>query len=194
MKLINTFLVIIFSSSFCLAQSEELLIDEKGKFIHYELIEAIGTPKETLKQRANFFFKNAVKNVKLKFNHGDTTFVASGKFVIHKTLLVMSHPSGEIIYNLEIDIRDEKFRFWLTDFTFVAYQRDRYGNFVPSSTKGSALENDPGKLNASQWKEYQQQTAKYAYQFAEELKDFMAGKEASSPATLGKQVVKKSWN
>jgi hypothetical protein len=193
MRLVNTFLVILFSSSLCLAQREELLTDEKGKFIHYELIEANGALKETLKQRANSFLKKVAKDVKLKFNHGDTTFVAQGKLIIHKTLLVMSHPSGEILYRLEIDIRDEKFRFWLTDFTFVAYQRDRYGNFVPSSTKGIPLENNPGKLNASQWKEYQLQTATYAGQFADELKQFMAGKEIPLPTATERTIVKKSW-
>lgn len=184
---------LLLSSSFCMAQNEELLIDEHGKFIYYESVKAKGATKDQLKERLNSFLKKPYKDLKLKTIKGDTVFIAAGKLIINKTVLVMSHPSGEILYHFQAEIKDEKFRFWLTDFSFVPYQRDRYGNFVSVTNKGVPMENDPGKLNEAQWKEYQVQTANYASQFAKHFKEYMANKIPQALASKEKSVVKKDW-
>jgi hypothetical protein len=113
--------------------------------------------------------------------------------VISKTLLVMSHPSGEVLFNFQAEAKNGKYRFWLTDFSFIPYQRDRYGNFVATSTIGVPLENNPGKLNVSQWKEYQSQTAVFAKNFATQFKAFMANETKAVSPVAEKKVVTKSW-
>ncbi len=193
MKFILAYLFLIGISSFALAQSELLPIDERGKFIYYELVEAKGLLKDQLKERVNSFLKGSFKDLKLKTVQGDTIFVCTGKLIINKTLLVMSHPSGEIGYHFQAEVKEGKFRFWLSDFSFVPYQRDRYGNFVATSNKGIPLENTPSKLNSSQWKEYQAQTAKYTFQFAKEFKDHMASKASLMSPVKEKTIVKKEW-
>lgn len=193
MKLIGCFLFLIFSSSFCIAQNEELLRDEHGKLIYYELVEAKGCTKEQLKERVNLFLRKPYKELKLKTIRGDTVFVATGKLIINKTVLVMSHPSGEVLYHFQAEIKDEKFRFWLTNFNFVPYQRDRYGNFVTGGNKGMPLESSMDKLNVAQWKEYQVQTANYVSQFARVFKDYMVGKIGLDIPAQNKIVVKREW-
>ena len=193
MKHISIFLFLIVSASFCVAQNEALLIDEQGIFIHYELIYAKGLSKNQLKETVNSFFKKSYKNLKLRTSQDDTSFLAYGKLIISKTVLVISHPSGEILFDFQTEVKEEKYRFWLTNFSFVPYQRDRYGNFVAVTTKGIPLENNPGKLNLSQWKEYQAQTAKYACQFAKDFKGHMGGKISMAIPANEKTVVKKSW-
>ncbi len=193
MKLITALLFLIISSSFCLAQNKLLPVDEQGKFIYFELVEAKGVPIEVLKERVSSFLKQPYKDLKFKIINGDTAFVASGKFVINKTLLVMSHPSGEVLYHFQAEVKESKFRFWLSDFNFVPYQRDRYGNFVAGTNKGIPLENNPGKLNAAQWKEYQNQAARYAYQFAGDFKAYLAGKMPLVVSAKEKTVVRKEW-
>lgn len=170
-----------------------LPVDEQGKFIYYELVVVKQEGKEVLKERVSQLLKKPFKDVKLKMIQGDTVFMATGKFVISKTLLVMSHPSGEILYNFQTEVKEGKYRFWLTDFQFVPYQRDRYGNFVAGTNKGVPLESNPGKLNVAQWKEYQVQTAKYALQFAKEFKDYMTNKAPQVIPVKEKTVVKKDW-
>ncbi len=192
MKFIQTLLLLLVSSSFCRAQADLLPVDEQGKFIYYELVEDPGTTKEQLGERAALFLKKQ-KDLKLKTIQGDTTFTATGKLIINKTILVMSHPSGEVLYNFEIEVKNGKFRFWLTNFNFTPYQRDRYGNFVANTNKGTALENHPGKLNAAQWKEYQVQTAKYAAQFAQLFKDYMTAKVDAQAKPKESLVVRKDW-
>jgi len=175
-----------------MAQTEALAIDEQGKYIVYELVAAKGISKDQLKERAITFFKIERKDLKLKSNTGDTTFSAAGKLIINKTVLVMSHPSGEVVYHFQSEVKNEKFRFWLTDFSFVPYQRDRYGNFVATTNKGTPLENNPGKLNEAQWKEYRSQTATYAIQFSKEFKNYMLNTQAKTQSAV-KKVVSKEW-
>lgn len=190
LSLLFAFTIIISAN----AQTENTFpIDESGKFIQYEIVNS--TSKiDLLQARANEFIKKKSKMLKLKKSQSDTVIMATGKFVINKTLLVMSRPSGEVIYHFQVEIKEGKYRFWLTDFKFIPYMRDRYGNFVPSTTVGVPLENNPGKLNAGEWAAYKTQTFKFAKEFAVEFKNEMAN--ATPPITVKpveKKVVKKEW-
>ena len=180
-------------SSFCKAQNDPLAVDEQGKFIYYEAVDAKDLMKSQLKDGVYSFLKQPYKDLKFKTAQGDSVFIGAGKLIINKTVLVISHPSGEILYRFQAEIKDGKYRFWLSDFNFIPYQRDRYGNFVASSSKGMPLETDPGKLNAGQWIEYQIQTAKYARQFAVDFKEYLAGKVAGKTLVKERTVVKKEW-
>jgi len=176
------------------AQDEKLLpVDEQGKFIYYEVVTLKGTTQDSLKRRAINYFKNQNKDVQFKSAQGDTAFIATGKMIITKTLLVMSHPSGEILYRFQVEVKEGKYRFWLSDFSFIPYQRDRYGNFVASTTIGIPLEREPGKLNAGQWKEYQLQTATYAKGFAVKFKQVMASSNPRVESVPEKKVISKNW-
>lgn len=189
MKLITAFLILTLSSSLCKAQNRLLSIDEEGKFIYYERVEVKEVLKNQLKERFYSFLKTPFAEVKLKKMYGDSVMICHGKLMINKTLLVMSHPSGEIRYRFQVELKEGKFRFWFTDFNFVPYQRDRYGNFVASTNKGTPLE----RLKSSQWKEYEVQVTDYVFQFAKEFKSQM---ESTGPVVIPvneKMVVKKDW-
>ncbi|WP_316772452.1 DUF4468 domain-containing protein [Pedobacter frigiditerrae] len=195
MKFISSFIFLLSLINLAKAQkpAEPVLpVDERGKFIYYEVVDA-KIPKDSLKIRAINYLKKQNKELKYKSAQGDTAFTANGKMIINKTLLVMSHPSGEVLFDFQIEVRDGKYRFWLTDFNFIPYQRDRYGNFVASTSVGTPLENEPGKLNATQWKEYQVQTTKYAKELAAKFKVYMASKAPIVAPPKEKTVVKKEW-
>ncbi|RZK84776.1 MAG: hypothetical protein EOO98_16520, partial [Pedobacter sp.] len=49
---------------------------------------------------------------------------------------------------------------------FIPYQRDRYGNFVASTTVGIPLESNPGKLNAGEWAAYKAKRPKVKREIA----------------------------
>lgn len=173
------------------AQDAFLPKDEKGKFTYYEVVEK-QTSIDSLKHRLKNFLSKRGKVLKLKSNTGDTSFTANGTFLIAKTKTTPTHPSGEIQYGLNVDLKKGKYRFWLTDFNFIPYQRDRYGNFTASTTVGRPLESSAGMLNASQWKEIRQQTAAYSKVFAVNLKDELAN--ATVHKTLGEiKTIKKDW-
>lgn len=145
--------------------------DERGKYIYYELVEKSPIPADSLNYRALQFLKH--KKLTL-VKQGAAVLGGSGKMVINKTAFVLTHPSGEVVYNFAFEIKEGKYRFWLTDFVFIPYKRDRYSNFVPSTLKGIPLENNPGKLNAGEWASYVDAVGNHASIFADEFKNYLA--------------------
>ncbi|WP_379089416.1 DUF4468 domain-containing protein [Pedobacter sp. UC225_65] len=194
MKLMLSFFLLLLGAVQVRAQEENLLpVDEQGKFIYYEVVDLKDKTKEVLKLRAEDYLKKQGKGLKFRLTIGDTSFVADGKMVVDKTLIVMSHPSGEILYRFYVEVKDGRYRFWLSDFNFIPYQRDRYGNFVPSTHVATPLEKDQGKLNASQWKEYQLQAASHAKKMAFNFKQYMANQQLVVKPAAVQKIVDKNW-
>ncbi|WP_255607258.1 DUF4468 domain-containing protein [Pedobacter polysacchareus] len=151
---------------------EELPLDDRGKYIYYEVVIRKGKTKEELIQLAKAYFKSD-SGPKVNLLEKDSLYTGKGKLIINKTAFVLTRPSGEVRYQLYLDFKEGKYRFWLTDFNFIPYQRDRYGNFVPATSIGLPLERKPGKLNASEWTAYLRATTKEAQEFAAQLKQGM---------------------
>ncbi len=171
------------------AHTEILPTNELGKLIYFEIVNLKNTPKDSLKSRAI----NYLKTLKIKALKTDTSILAASKMVINKTLLVLSHPSGEITYNFYAAFKDNKYKFWLSDFYFIAYQRNRYGNFVASTATGVALEKSPSKANVAEWKNYKEQITSYAKEFAVKFKQTMAGSNLKPTILTNKKVVTNAW-
>lgn len=151
---------------------EELPLDDRGKYIYYEVVNRKGKTKEELIKAATAYFKSD-SSPKINLSENDALYTGKGKLIINKTAFVLTRPSGEVRYQLYLDFKEGKYRFWLTDFSFIPYQRDRYGNFVPATSIGLPLEQKPGKLNAAEWASYRKATAKEAQEFAAQLKQGM---------------------
>ncbi|MNY07036.1 hypothetical protein D3C86_1398200 [compost metagenome] len=182
MKLLTSIALMLFTVV-VYGQDRPLANDENGKFIYYEVQELKAVPKDSLMARAEGFF-NSVKTLKVSASKTDSLIQASGKMIINKTALVLSRPSGEVRYNFFAETRDGKYRFWLTDFEFIPYQRDRYGNFVTATSIGTPLERKPGKLNAAEWAGYIKAVTKEANILAAKFKDAMANKAITQPPVV----------
>jgi hypothetical protein len=169
----------------------ELSKDESGKYIYYEVVSAKQIQEDSLKFKVLEFLKR--KNVKgLKINNDQMQ--GAGKFIISKTAFVLSHPSGEVLYKFEFGVKENKYRFWLTDFIFIPYQRDRYANYVPSNTKGIPLETNIDKINAAQWNAYLDSTAEQAKAFALEFKKYLTQKPKGEIKPKNKlRISTKNW-
>jgi len=193
MKFFRLLTGLLFISSLSFAQEVSLLPkDESGKYIYYE-VASTGLSEDSLKLRAlNFITKNK-KEIKLKSGKEANAVTATGKIVINKSLAMLSRPSGEITYTFNFEINAQKYRFWLSNFEFIPYQKDRYGNFVPSTTVGIPLEREPKKSNAEQWEDYRLQASKYAATFANRFKDHLTNKVVKPKLAPEKKVVSKSW-
>lgn len=163
-----------------LNQKQELPFDERGKLIYYEVVDQNNKTKDQLKGIAKAYFQNQIPKIML--SEQDTLLNGKGKLIINKTAFVLTRPSGEVHYQLYLDFKPGKYRYWLTDFVFIPYQRDRYGNFVPATAIGTPLEQKPGKLNAAEWESYLKATAQEAYLFAEKFKTAMADMAITIPA------------
>lgn len=185
-------LVLLLGFSMLLGAQEtaQLPKDETGKYLYYEVVNT-AIPQDTLQIRVQQFIqKQKLKPIVLA---SSKQLVASGKLVIRKSAAMLSHPSGEIAYRFYFETNGGKYRFWLSDFEFFPYQKDRYGNFVPSTTVGIPLETDPKKWNVEQWEDYRLQTSKYATAFAARLKDHLLHKTVPAPQPPEKKVITKTW-
>jgi hypothetical protein len=187
------FLLLIVSGSFAqdIKEIKELQKDEIGKYIHYEVVAQLPVAADSLAFRAKAFFK-LKKMVPLPAD--SEALEQHGKFVISKTAFVLSHPSGEILYNFRFEIKGERYRFWLTDFLFIPYQRDRYGNFVPATVKGVPLEKSPGKLNAGEWSSYVSDAGRQSAALAAEFKEYLSASQQAKPLNKPNSTIStKSW-
>ncbi|WP_316805078.1 DUF4468 domain-containing protein [Pedobacter nototheniae] len=179
---------------FCVsAQQKQFALDDRGKYIYYEVVDAKNLLKDSLMERAALFFdKLNAKNIKLE-SKTDTSIFASGKMVIDKTLLVASHPSGEVNYKFTVEVRNGKYRFWLTDFEFIPYQRDRYGNYVPATPIATPLEKTPGKLNAAAWKDIVNSTYTKTIKLGEEFKKVLETSLKEKTKKKAETISTKNW-
>jgi hypothetical protein len=146
---------------------EDMPLDERGRYIYYEVVEGKQVPADSLRARA-IAFLNIKKLSPVSLTKDGLT--AAGKFLISKTAFVLTRPSGEVQYQFAFEIKEDKYRFWLTDFVFIPYKRDRYANYVPANVKGTPLEASPGKLNAGEWASYLSAASQQAGSFAAAFK------------------------
>ncbi|MES2829743.1 MAG: DUF4468 domain-containing protein [Bacteroidota bacterium] len=194
MKLLIAAVSFVLYGVVCFGQEKALALDERGKLIYYEVVEIKGSPKDSLAGRALSHLKKMPIAIKIDSMSGDTTISASGKMAISKNTLSMARPLGQVTYNLYVEVKTGKYRFWLTNFVFIPYMRDRYGNFVPSTAIGSPLERDPGKLAAADWDGYKKITAREAAAFAENFKKAMATSIVAETAVKPKPAIStKNW-
>jgi hypothetical protein len=188
MKL-STLVILLFFTATGFAQEKALSTDDRGKLIYYEVVNLKDVSADSLKSRVIAFVKKTPKSLKLKSADTDSLMYITGKLIINKTALVLSRPSGEVLYNFYVETKDGKYRFWMTDLNFISYQRDRYGNFVPSTTVGIPLETKPGKLNSAEWTGYVKATTRELNVLAERFKEAMMKKvippAVVSPAAVG---------
>lgn len=175
------------------AQEKQFLKDETGKFIYYKVVDSLILSKTVLLERAkNFVVSTNKKTMKLE-SSTDTSILAKGKMIIDKTISVVGHPSGEVSYDFVFEARAGKYRYWLTNFVFIPYQRDRYGNFVPKTTIGSPLEKSADKLNAGSWKDIQTSTYAKVAKFGDSFKKFLATDKKNSEPVKKETVSTKKW-
>ena len=103
------------------------------------------------------------------------------KFITYTSLI--KHESGEMAYTFTIECKEGKYRYWLTDFVFTPYEKNRYGVFVPQSGIEIPIENASSKLPQKDVDGYFEQTGVFCKQLGDKLKNYM---------TEGHQVYKKT--
>jgi hypothetical protein len=176
-----------------LAQQKQFPLDERGKYIYYEIADAKTTNKDSLLFRAKYFINTLYKKSIKQESLTDSSILAKGKVIIDKTILVAGHPTGEVSYNLTFEARDKKYRFWLTDFEYIPYQRDRYGNYVPSTKIGTALEKVTGKLSSAEWKDIVESAYNKVSKIAADFKKSLATNQIESPKKKTETISTKKW-
>ena len=93
--------------------------------------------------------------------------------MLYSNLSYVKHEDGELTYTLHIEFKDAKYRFWLTEFAYTPYQRNRYGVYAKVPGGETPLEDLKKKDNGKAIDNYLDQIAKYGKQTGEEIKLFL---------------------
>lgn len=190
MKRIIIVIICILSVKFTYAQQDLLSFDEHNKYIYYQVVDMPGISADTLYTRGLYFIKTVYPKLKFKTTNGKS-ISGDGKFTTYNNISILKHESGEIAYLLNIEFKDQKYRYWLTDFTFTPYVKDRYGNFVPKLGNDIPLEIIQSKLDKKDSDNYLDETGTFCKQFGEGLKQFLVNAPKKEETT--KKIVIDKW-
>ena len=158
---------------FANAQKSLLSLDEQNKYIYYQVVELAGVSADTLGTRAADFVKESFPKLKPS-QSGDTSIWVKDKFLTYSSIAFAKHEIGEISYELNIQCKNGKHRFWLTDFLFTPYKKNRYGVFVPENGIEIPLEKCGQKLDKGELQGVLDQTGAFCQQLGDKLKYYMA--------------------
>jgi len=119
-----------------------------------EVVDAPGYSQEQLFDNALSWSKETFK--KPLSSKGDTvcTITSRGSFTVHNVGSLKKHPDGVVEFELTIEIKEAKYRYTITNYTFIPYVRDRYAQFVPQNSKSIPLESESSILNKANWNGY----------------------------------------
>lgn len=185
MKRIITLLAFVVMSKIAFGQKELVTFNEHNKYIFYQVTEMPGISADTLYNRC----LPGLKKIGPAALEGP--ILVAGKTIDLEAMMMMysstgpvKHEEGELSYALHIEFKDNKYRFWLTDFVFTPYQRNRYGVYERSHQQAKVLEEVKTRYNARMFDVYLEQIAKYGNQFGADLKKLVANsaKTLAQPA------------
>lgn len=179
------------------AQSDSLAMDENNKYIYYQVVTQANTPADSLYKRALVFVKKAYPAAKLKFKDEDkagATINATGGVLVKKKSMIAMHEDASIDFKLVIEVKDNRYRFWFTDFKLVPYQRDRFANFVPVLGKDEPLETGLPKLNKKDADGYTSILLASLKSMGNKLKAYMQDVQAEPKKEIKKTTIKtREW-
>ena len=114
------------------------------------------------------------------------------KFLTYTSLV--KHENGEMTYALNIECKDGKYRYWITDFVFTPYEKNRYGMFTAVNGVTIPLEKASDKLVKKDVEGYFEQTGAFCKQLGDKLKKYMVeGKAQPKVDKLVKKIVTDKW-
>jgi hypothetical protein len=194
MKKLFIALICLLPVKAALAQKDLLSFDEHNKYIYYQVVEQPGLPADTLEARAMYFLKKAYPKTKITTSQIPADITGTDEFTVYSGIGLMKQEDGEIDYTLHIECKDQKYRYWLTDFIYRPYKIDRYGNSVPEMGVYIPLETASTKIDKKPLDSYLNQTGAFGNKLGHELKQYMINISAAPPAEIKKKVIStKDW-
>ena len=155
-----TVFLIISTFYYSLAQDTQFPIDDLGKYTITEVVELHGIDKDKLFLNGQKFMKKVkVLNSKKKYYNIEKenyTIRNKGSFYVYRIGSVKKGIGGAVEYDINLEIKDGKYRYTITNFIFNEYQRNRYGKYEPVKGKFIPLEMEVSSINKKEWEKHKQ--------------------------------------
>jgi len=154
-------LLVIIQLFTALTQQEPLFpVDEAGKYTFQEVVEIPGIKKEDLFKNGQAFMKKIkVMDSKKKFLSSDNenyTITNKGSFYVYQYGSVNKAIDGAVEYDITLEVKDDKYRYTITNFVYNEFKRNRYGKFEPVNGKTMPLEVEVSGMNKKGWEKNKQ--------------------------------------
>ncbi|MGK7395414.1 MAG: hypothetical protein ACNS62_12635 [Candidatus Cyclobacteriaceae bacterium M3_2C_046] len=142
--------------------------DKKVEF--YDVIDFAGTQTE-IYDKVLYVVKNIDRCQIIDSVRGEVSSVdASCEFPLYKTKFTKSL-DGQMEYKFKVEVKDNRYRYFLNDFVFQPYKRDRYGRYQAVKGQAKPLEEQDYKGNQNKWENYKDLTEEYMMALAGYLKE-----------------------
>lgn len=194
MKKLSIILIFLCLSKLLHAQKELITLDEHNKYIYYQIQEQPNVSADSLYVRSlkyleKFYPKKSFKSL----GSASTQVLINDKMMAYTATSMAKHEAGEISYILTVEFKDAKFRYWLTDFIFKPYQKNRYSIYEPVPGVSYTLENMPAKIDKIEMNNYLDQLGKYCKQLGLDFKKYTTTPVKAEPKPKASKVVVPKW-
>src|SRR6185437_15310784 len=170
-------------------QKSLLSLDEHNKYIYYQVVDIPGQNADSLNLRGLNFLKSVAPKIKIAVGANANSVGGEGKFLTTTGVSMLKRSNGEMTYKIIIECKDQKYRYWLTNFTFTPYIRDRYGNFVLQQGIDIPLEDVSAKLDKKDADNYLNETGAFCKQLGDKLKLNMVKAPAPKKVEITKKTI-----
>jgi len=174
MKKILIALLFLLGARVAFAQKDSLSFDGNNKYIYYRVVEQPGLTVDTFQNRMLYLLKTTFPESKISSKTRLGNIRGTGKFIVLSGISAVKHDDGEIQYTFYIQYREQRYRYWLTNFVFIPYKVDDFGNKQLQARLRVTLEHAAGKLHKKQFNRYLNETGGYCIRFGNEVGKYMA--------------------
>jgi hypothetical protein len=138
----------------------EFPLDESGKYTFSDVVEVPGLSRDQLMNNGRAFLKT-IKVLKSRKKHltidkENYQLSTKGSFYVYRYGSIKKAIDGAVEYELKIELKDDKYRYTITNFRFNEYQRNRYGKYEPIKGKYEPLEMEVSSFNKKSWEYYKE--------------------------------------
>lgn len=175
-----------------MAQKDSLAFDEHGKYIYYRIVNMNKDNANIFMVRALDFFDEPGNRGNFKITQKDAnthTIDGLGFFMVSGVTSLAKHDDGKITFKLHIEIKDQKYRYWLTGFVFTPFYKDRYNNLVPQPGIEIPIENIASKIDGKDAAHYLNECAAFSIKFGARLKKQMESSPVRTTTSDSKKVI-----
>jgi hypothetical protein len=123
----------------------------------------------------------------------ESTLNTSVKFIVYSGVSIMRKEGGEVSYTINIQTKDQRYRYRISNFIFKPYQRDRFGNMAPIPGVEMQLEKMTAKYDKKETDNYLDQIANFCINTAAKIKQAMDKQPAVKKNEPVKKVSTENW-
>ncbi|QHT66876.1 DUF4468 domain-containing protein [Rhodocytophaga rosea] len=142
-----------------IANSQQILpVDAANKVAFTDVVKAENMKKEILNENINTWLLATQYSLQSVSNDSTTQkLIASSEFPVYARGYVSKKIHGKISYKLTIEVKDNKYRYFFTDFVFSYYKEGRNYTMVPSG-KRKPMEDEKAQGWQSLWENHKRTT------------------------------------